>query len=116
MLFKIYSTSGAICQDGETLDWDRRMMNHFRICFVLPDGELIKSFTVKLICLNASISFEELSAQGTRSIICTSGTLAPLNAFEKELGIPFDIRETLDHVIDSNKQVIKMSNFRYQLG
>lgn len=34
-----------------------------------------------------------------RSIILTSGTLAPLDSFESELGVKFKVKEEIKHTI-----------------
>ena len=57
------------------------------------------------MCLTPSIAFRELKRTGIRSIICTSGTLSPMNAFEAEVGLSFKNQLCLNHVIDSEKQV-----------
>lgn len=46
---------------------------------------------------------EEFARLGVRSIILTSGTLAPLESFALELNLPFDVRLENPHVIESNQ-------------
>ncbi|CDW87763.1 fanconi anemia group j protein [Stylonychia lemnae] len=48
----------------------------------------------------ASPQFKKLQSQKPRSIIITSGTLAPLKNLEAELGIDFNIKLEGNHVID----------------
>ncbi|XP_030838990.1 regulator of telomere elongation helicase 1 isoform X2 [Strongylocentrotus purpuratus] len=49
---------------------------------------------------------QELYSQGVRSIILTSGTLAPLNSFKSELSIDFPIQLENPHVIDKHQMVV----------
>ena len=41
-------------------------------------------------------------------MILTSGTLAPFNSFETELGIPFDIKLSNPHIIDAKQNLLAM--------
>lgn len=54
-------------------------------------------------CFNPGLAMEEFSKMGVRSIILTSGTLAPLDSFAIELNLPFDVRLENPHVIDSSQ-------------
>ncbi|KAG0608502.1 hypothetical protein M758_8G111000 [Ceratodon purpureus] len=54
-------------------------------------------------CFNPGLAMEEFSKLGVRSIILTSGTLAPLESFAIELNLPFDVRLENPHVIDSSQ-------------
>ncbi|KAI8973453.1 helicase C-terminal domain-containing protein [Mycotypha africana] len=49
-------------------------------------------------CLNPAIIFRNM-CEHTRSVILTSGTLAPLNTFASELGVDFNQRLEANHVI-----------------
>lgn len=57
-----------------------------------------------LWCMNPAVAFGDL-AHATRSIILTSGTLAPLESFASELGAAFDVRLEAPHVVDMARQV-----------
>lgn len=46
---------------------------------------------------------KDLASQGCRSIILASGTLAPLESFAKELGLPFPHRVENTHVIKDSQ-------------
>ncbi|CAM6101394.1 unnamed protein product [Calypogeia fissa] len=59
---------------------------------------------VSLWCLNPAVVFEEIST-ASRSIIVTSGTLAPVESFASELGVLFDVRIEAPHVVDMETQV-----------
>ncbi|XP_057860129.2 regulator of telomere elongation helicase 1 homolog isoform X2 [Cryptomeria japonica] len=61
------------------------------------------SRTLSWWCFNPGIAMEEFSRIGVRSIILTSGTLAPLESFAVELNLPFDVRLENPHVIESNQ-------------
>lgn len=50
-------------------------------------------------CFNPGIAMEEFSRLGVRSVILTSGTLAPLDSFALELKLPFEVRLENPHVI-----------------
>lgn len=56
-------------------------------------------------CLNPAVAFNDLS-DVTHSIILASGTLAPLNTFQSELGAEFPIRLEAPHVLDANRALI----------
>jgi regulator of telomere elongation helicase 1 len=61
------------------------------------------SRTLSWWCFNPGIAMEEFARLGVRSIILTSGTLAPLDSFALELNLPFDVRLENPHVIESNQ-------------
>lgn len=61
------------------------------------------SRTLSWWCFNPGIAMEEFARLGVRSIILTSGTLAPLESFALELNLPFDVRLENPHVIESNQ-------------
>ena len=63
--------------------------------------DLILSFW----CLNPGVGFSEITELNPRSILLTSGTLAPLKFFETELMTDFPIKLLNKHVIDTKKQV-----------
>jgi len=47
-------------------------------------------------------AFTDLS-HGVRSVILTSGTLAPMTSFASELGIPFPIQLEANHIINPSQ-------------
>ena len=55
-------------------------------------------YKVSFWCLNASVIFEEITKL-TRSILMASGTIAPIESFASELGVPFRIRLEARHVL-----------------
>ncbi|XP_031228933.1 regulator of telomere elongation helicase 1 isoform X2 [Mastomys coucha] len=54
-------------------------------------------------CFSPSHSMRELVYQGVRTLILTSGTLAPLSSFALEMQIPFPICLENPHIIDKNQ-------------
>ena len=54
-------------------------------------------------CFNAALAMRALAGLGVRSIVLTSGTLAPLNSFAAELGLPFPIMLENPHVVPSSQ-------------
>lgn len=69
----------------------------------LPVNEIVK---VNFSALNPALAFSELTGEnGARSVVLSSGTLAPLNSFASELGNDFPIRMEAQHCIDMKTQV-----------
>ncbi len=54
-------------------------------------------------CFSAGVAMRALAAQGPRSIVLTSGTLAPLGSFAAELGLPFPITLENPHVVPASQ-------------
>ncbi|KAM6163903.1 LOW QUALITY PROTEIN: regulator of telomere elongation helicase 1 [Rhynchocyon petersi] len=54
-------------------------------------------------CFSPGHSMRELMSQGVRSLILTSGTLAPVSSFAMELQIPFPVCLENPHVIDKHQ-------------
>jgi Rad3-related DNA helicase len=61
---------------------------------------LKKVRTLGFWCFNAGNSFRQIMSLKPRSVILTSGTLAPIDSFEKELQTPFKYKLEAKHVID----------------
>ena len=68
--------------------------------------------TLSLWALNPALAFADIAGgageRGTspaRSVVLTSGTLAPLDSFASELGAPFPIRMEAPHCVDVGSQV-----------
>ncbi|KAJ3328470.1 Fanconi anemia group J protein, partial [Gonapodya sp. JEL0774] len=57
--------------------------------------------SVEFSCLNPRVAFSDLAA--ARSIVLTSGTLSPLDAFQSELGAPFPLRVEANHVVGGHQ-------------
>ncbi|ESN91790.1 hypothetical protein HELRODRAFT_189813 [Helobdella robusta] len=56
-------------------------------------------------CMNSAVAFVEMS-RDVRSIVLTSGTLSPMNSFQSELDVPFQIQFEANHVIDSDQVLV----------
>ncbi|KAM7126002.1 regulator of telomere elongation helicase 1 isoform 1-T1 [Molossus nigricans] len=54
-------------------------------------------------CLSPGCSMRELVRQGARTLILTSGTLAPVSSFALEMQIPFPVCLENPHVIDKHQ-------------
>jgi hypothetical protein len=59
--------------------------------------------TINYWCFSPGVAMEELKRLGVRSIILTSGTLSPMDAFREDLKIPFNIVLENPHVIGPNQ-------------
>ena len=55
--------------------------------------------TLSYWCFSPGVVMAELKALGVRSVIITSGTLAPLDSYAAELRLPFPIRLENPHVV-----------------
>ena len=54
-------------------------------------------------CFSPGIAMEDLKSLGVRSLILTSGTLSPMEAFKEDLKVPFTVELENPHVIDNNQ-------------
>eukprot|EP00392_Amoebophrya_sp_AT5.2_P006102 g6112.t1 len=54
-------------------------------------------------CFTSTPAMQELMDQGVRSVIITSGTLSPLSATKKSLGVPFNVELSNRHVIKQSQ-------------
>jgi regulator of telomere elongation helicase 1 len=59
--------------------------------------------SVSYWCFSPSVAMSEFMSLGIRSLVLTSGTLAPMRAFSSELGVPFAITLENGHVIGKNQ-------------
>jgi len=86
----------------KTLD-DDKVATTQRTKSTLPVNEIVR---LNFSALNPALAFSELTGEnGARSVVLSSGTLAPLNSFASELGNDFPIRMEAQHCIDMQKQV-----------
>lgn len=56
-------------------------------------------------CNDASFAFKRITDKSPYSVIATSGTLSPIEDFEREIGVPFPIRFQGQSVINIQKQL-----------
>ncbi|XP_053783026.1 regulator of telomere elongation helicase 1 isoform X1 [Desmodus rotundus] len=54
-------------------------------------------------CFSPGLSMQELVRQGVRTLILTSGTLAPVSSFALEMQIPFPVCLENPHVVDKHQ-------------
>jgi Fanconi anemia group J protein len=73
-------------------------LRDFRI--VYKHASDAKSDQLLILCLNPGVVFSPV-AEVSHSLILSSGTLSPLESFASELGVPFDIQVSANHVIDA---------------
>ena len=66
------------------------------------------SWVLNFYCMNPGVTINRLVKKGIRSIIITSGTLAPMDSFEAEMGIKFPRTLCNPHVIPESQLVIFM--------
>lgn len=59
--------------------------------------------TINYWCFSPGVAMEELKRLGVRSILLTSGTLSPMEAFREDLKIPFPVTLENPHVIGQNQ-------------
>lgn len=85
--------------DGERIAQTQRDSDLKR----LPVDEVVK---INFWALNPALAFRDLVGDnGARSVVLTSGTLAPLSSFATELGVDFPIRLEAQHCINMERQV-----------
>lgn len=63
-------------------------------------------FAFRFMCLSPQFGFEQLKGKA-RSIVLTSGTLKPFEAFEtpSSLNLKFDVKFSCGHIINPEKQL-----------
>jgi Rad3-related DNA helicase len=59
--------------------------------------------TLSYWCFSPGVSMRQLAGMHVRSVLLTSGTLAPLDSFAHELQLPFRISLENPHVIDPSQ-------------
>ena len=64
--------------------------------------------TISYWCFAPSLAMRELTFLNVRSILITSGTLAPLPSFSMELGLKFDVQLENDHVIQPDQICVRV--------
>lgn len=64
--------------------------------------------TLGFWCFNAGNNFRQIMSLNPRSVVLTSGTLTPMDAFEKELQTIFKFKLENKHVIDMDQVMISI--------
>lgn len=67
-----------------------------------PD-RIASTTRLALWCFSPGVAMQALVAEGTRNLVLTSGTLAPLSSFSYELRVPFDVTLENEHVIEGSQ-------------
>ncbi len=76
------------------------------------DKNIVTKYTkLGLLCFNPGLAFDSLRMLKPRSIIVTSGTLAPLPSFENELRVKFAVKEEIKHLISSDQVNLSTLSF-----
>ncbi|KPM06070.1 regulator of telomere elongation helicase 1-like protein [Sarcoptes scabiei] len=74
----------------------------------LKTPQQVTGWTVFLWCMSPSVAIKSLQRNGIYNLLITSGTLAPLESFECEMGIPFQIKLQNSHVISRHQLTIQL--------
>jgi regulator of telomere elongation helicase 1 len=93
-------------------DWMKNHINSYNL-YVKIDKDDSTNFILHFWCMNPGVGFGNILGCKPRSILLTSGTLAPLKSFEAELQTEFPIQLLNKHVIDTRKQC---QTFIYKTG
>ncbi|KAL7674086.1 hypothetical protein ACOME3_000366 [Neoechinorhynchus agilis] len=64
----------------------------------------INTECVQFMCLNARSAFRAFHS--VHCVIVSSGTLAPLNALENEIGLKFEVKAETDHVVPASQMFV----------
>ncbi|CAG2163144.1 unnamed protein product [Oppiella nova] len=97
-LCKIYPKSVSI----ETLDeYKREFCDKYRL-YVESDNTT-NDWVFNVWCMSASVGAKALLAEDINCLIITSGTLAPIDSFDLEMGVKFDVKLQNSHIIGDNQ-------------
>lgn len=88
---------------GVLLAWAFHQTEHFECAVWMAGKAGVEAPVLSYWCFNAALAMRALADLGVRSIVLTSGTLAPLNSFAAELGLPFPITLENPHVVPSSQ-------------
>ena len=66
----------------------------------------IRTFAVK--CFKPAVCFNQIMRQEVRSLILISGTLSPMDMYEDDLGMDFDIKLQNSHVIEPEQAMLRI--------
>lgn len=72
----------------------------------IVDQNSVHKWILHVWCLSPSVGFKGLIKANVRSIILTSGTLAPLDSFNAEFGVNFECRIQNSHIIKASQMAI----------
>lgn len=61
---------------------------------------------MNLWCFSPALAFKELGTNSVRSVILTSGTLAPFKSFEAETKVDFKIMLSNPHIVNTSENLL----------
>lgn len=67
------------------------------------DNDFVNNCTLSYWCFSPDIAMRKIFKNGIRSIIVTSGTLAPFEGLKNEIKIPFNVELANRHIIQKNQ-------------
>ena len=100
-----------LAKDSDTHadDWEENYVNHYKALLMEEEETLNnpeKGFRLHFWCLSPALGFKRLFESKCRNVILTSGTLSPFYSFETELKIPFPIKISNPHVINTSTNLL----------
>ncbi|EAS06738.2 DNA repair helicase (Rad3) (macronuclear) [Tetrahymena thermophila SB210] len=87
---------------GKTI---KKLSDYYKFYFHKSSTKYEQS-SINLWCLDPSVAFQNILNEGPYSIMLTSGTLHPMNSWESELNIKFDVKLATSHIINIQKSVV----------
>ena len=63
-------------------------------------------------CMNPAVAFAKIMKENPRSIILTSDSLEPLETYEEEIGLQFNLKLENNHVIDKQQVQVNILETR----
>uniref|UniRef100_A0A914QI28 ATP-dependent helicase C-terminal domain-containing protein n=1 Tax=Panagrolaimus davidi TaxID=227884 RepID=A0A914QI28_9BILA len=103
LISRVFADSFEVAA-GRTID--KTSANEASKKFLLYVEKNNENIKLKYWCFSASLAMKLISSRGIRSIIVTSGTLAPLPAFLTSMGIPFQFKLENEHIAKQNQVMI----------
>ncbi|KAL4484221.1 hypothetical protein ABPG72_003505 [Tetrahymena utriculariae] len=83
----------------------KKLSDYYKFYFHKSSSKYEQS-SINLWCLDPSVAFQNIMNENPYSIMLTSGTLHPMNSWESELNIKFDVKLTTSHIINIQKSVV----------
>ncbi|CAD8198204.1 unnamed protein product [Paramecium pentaurelia] len=102
-------------QDNED-NQDNEQLNYYDFYKLVVKKNNQNQISLNMWCLDPSLAFKKLLSQNIHSIILTSGTLSPMESWQSELKMEFQIQLSNKHVIDITKNVRAFVNQIYDFS
>ncbi|KAL4435809.1 hypothetical protein ABPG74_015777 [Tetrahymena malaccensis] len=83
----------------------KKLSDYYKFYFHKSSNKYEQS-SINLWCLDPSVAFQNIMNESPYSIMLTSGTLHPMNSWESELNIKFDVKLATSHIINIQKSVV----------